>query len=130
MEKENNKIETKDIRIIISTLWVVVMFNMAFADILTFITPGVMADIVSGNMDVTITPLIMLVFALLIEIPIAMIFLSRILKAKANRICNIIASILTILFVVGGGSLYIHYIIFASVEVIAMMAIIVLSRKL
>ena len=29
----------------ISTLWVVVMFNMVFADILTFITPGALRTV-------------------------------------------------------------------------------------
>ena len=28
-----------------STLWVVVMFNMVFADILTFITPGALQEL-------------------------------------------------------------------------------------
>ena len=32
----------------ISTLWIVVMFNMAFADILSFITPGALQEIMTG----------------------------------------------------------------------------------
>jgi hypothetical protein len=34
-----------DTRTTLSTLWVVVMFNMAFADILTFIKPGALQDL-------------------------------------------------------------------------------------
>lgn len=67
---------------------------------------------------------ILLVFALILEIPIVMIFLSRILKNKFNRWANIIASLITIIFVIGGGSLALHYIFFATVEVLVLLLII------
>jgi hypothetical protein len=59
-----------------------------------------------------------------LEIPIAMIFLSRVLKYRANRWANIIASVITILFVIGGGSAYLHYYFFAAIEVLSMLLII------
>jgi hypothetical protein len=109
----------------LSTLWIVVMFNMVFADILTFITPGALKEIMTGYADgLQITQGILLVFAVLIEIPIAMIFLSRVLNYKANRPANIIAAVITILFVVGGGSAHWHYLFFATVEVVCMLLII------
>jgi Sec-independent protein secretion pathway component TatC len=110
----------------ISTLWVVVMFNMVFADILTFITPGKLQALWAGQAGVHITPGLLLVFALLIEIPIAMIFASRILKPGANRWANTVAAVITTAFVVGGGSLTLNYVFFAGVEV-ACMALIVRS---
>ncbi len=113
----------------LSTLWIVVMFTMIFADILTFITPGVMKEIVEGTAEVIPTPLLLLIFAFLLEIPIAMIFLSRVLKYRINRILNIAASVITILFVIGGGSPYLHYYFFASVEVICMIVIIIISIR-
>lgn len=66
----------------------------------------------------------MLIFAILLEIPIAMIFLSRILKYRANRWANILAGAITIPFVIGGGSAVLHYIFFATVEVVAMLVIV------
>ncbi len=57
----------------ISTLWIVVMFNIAFADIVGFIQPGALQG-VSGPGGVQITQGLLLVFAVLLEIPIAMIF--------------------------------------------------------
>jgi hypothetical protein len=110
----------------LSTLWVVVMFNMAFADILTFIKPGALQELWAGQAGVQVTQGLLLVFAILIEIPIAMIFLSRILKPGANRWANTVAAVITTVFVVGGGSLYLHYVFFATVEV-ACMALIVWS---
>jgi len=75
---------------------------------------------------VQITPGLLLVFAILLEIPIAMIFVSRILKRGPNCWANTVAAVITTAFVVGGGSLDLHYVFFATVEV-ACMALIVWS---
>jgi hypothetical protein len=104
----------------ISTLWIVVMFNMAFADIVGFIQPGALQG-VSGPGGVPITQGLLLVVALLLEIPIAMIFLSRVLKPGVNRWANTAAALLTSVFVVGGGSMELpFYAFFAIVEVACM----------
>ena len=116
----------KDMGTRISTLWVVVMFNMVFADILTFIKPGALQELWAGQAGVHITPGLLLGFAILTEIPIAMIFASRILKRGANRWANTVAAVITAAYVVGGGSLTPHYVFFAAVE-IACMALIVWS---
>lgn len=113
-----NKVGTR-----VSTLWIVVLLNIVFADILGFIVPGALA---AGPTGVTITQGLLLVFAVLLEIPIVMIFLSRILKPTVNRWANTVAAAITTLFVIGGGSAYLHYYFFAAVEV-ACMALIVRS---
>lgn len=120
----NKKTASMDIKEKISILWIVVMINMIFADILSFTLPGSLNDIMTGNTPFKITQEIMLVFAILLEIPIAMIFLSRVLKYRANRWANIIASVITILLVIGGGSTTLHYIFFATIEVVIMLLII------
>jgi len=108
----------------LSTLWVVVMFNMVFADILTFIKPGALQELWAGQAGVHVTAGLLLAFAILLEIPIAMILASRLLKPRANRWANTVAAVVTAAFVVGGGSLTPHYVFFAGVE-IACMALIV-----
>lgn len=67
---------------------------------------------------------LLLVFAVLLEIPVAMIFLSRVLKDRANRVTNIVAGVVTIAFVIGGGTLNLHYAFFATVEVACLLLII------
>jgi len=124
--KESTSIDIKEK---ISTLWIVVMMNMIFADICSFMIPGSLSDIMTGNTPFEITQEIMLVFALMLEIPIAMIFLSRVMKPKANRWANVIASVITIVYVIGGGSAYLHYYFFATVEIVCMLAIIWISWK-
>jgi predicted anti-sigma-YlaC factor YlaD len=80
----------------------------------------------AGQAGVHVTEGLLLVFAVLLEIPIAMIFVSRILKPEANRWANTAAAVITTLFIVGGGSMDLHYVFFATVEV-ACMALIVRS---
>jgi hypothetical protein len=110
----------------ISTLWVVVMFSMVFADIVGMMMPGVLTAMSAGQVGVPVTQGLLLVFAILLEIPIAMIFVSRILKPVANRWANTVAAVITTLYVIGGGSPYLHYYFFEAVE-IACMALIVWS---
>jgi hypothetical protein len=108
----------------LSTLWIVVMLNVVFADILTFITPGALSEIMTGTPGgIQVSQGLLLVFAVLLEIPIAMIFLSRTLKYTVNRWANIIACVVTIAFVIGGGSAYLHYYFFAAIEVACMAGI-------
>jgi len=114
-----------DMKAKLSTLWIVVMFNMVFADILSFMLPDFLEILETGQAGgIPITQEILLVFAVLLEIPIVMIILSRVLKYSINRWSNIIAAVITILFVVGGGSMSLHYIFFATIEVVCMLLII------
>ncbi|MGV6859380.1 MAG: DUF6326 family protein [bacterium] len=109
-----------DIKTRLSLLWVVVMFNMAFADILSF-----MLEYSTGHTpEFQATEGFMLIAAILVEIPIVMIVLSRELQYEANRWANIIAGAITIMFVIGGGSPYIHYLFFATIEVTCMSLIV------
>jgi hypothetical protein len=124
IKRSKKESKMKDIKVKISTLWVVVMFNMAFADIVGFIHPGALEEIIAGDVGFQITQGILLVFSILIEIPIAMIFLSRVLKDSVNRWANIIAGVITILFVIGAGSTTLSYIFFAAIEVLCMLLII------
>jgi hypothetical protein len=109
-----------------STLWIVVMFNMAFADIVAFIQPGGLQGM-AGPGGLPITQVLLLVFAVILEIPIAMIFLSRILKPGANRWVNTVAAVITAVFVVGGGSMELPFYAFFAVVELACMATIVWS---
>ena len=124
MNTNKKTTEMEKMKVMLSTLWIFVMFNMVFADIVGFMNPGVLEKIMTGAVGLEITQGLLLVFSILLEIPIAMIFLSRSLNYGANRWANIIASVITILFVIGGGSAYLSYLFFATVEVGCMSLII------
>ena len=66
---------------------------------------------------------LLLVFCVLTEIPIAMIILSRVLPRASNRIANLVAAPITILWVIGGGTLSASYVFFAAMEVVCMVII-------
>jgi hypothetical protein len=100
-----------------------VMINMLKADILSLYIPGAL-DEVARTAGETPIPLLMLGGAIMMEISIAMIILSRVLKYRVNRWANIITSLITIAFVVGGGSSYPHYIFIAAIEVVCLLVII------
>ena len=114
-----------DMKVLLSTLWIVVMINMLKADILSLFIPGATDEVVKTSASTgTPIPQLMLGGAIMMEISIAMIILSRILKYGVNRWGNIIVSLITIAFVVGGGVSYPHYIFVATVEVICLLLII------
>ncbi len=108
----------EDTKVKLSTLWVVVMFNIAFADIVGFVHPGTLEQIMAGEVGFELTQGLLLLFSIFLAIPIAMIFLSRVLTYRANRWANIIAAALTMLFVIGGGSTTFSYIFFATIETV------------
>ena len=118
----NKKLDTK---VLLSTLWIVVMINMLKADILSLFIPGALDEVAKTSVSTgTPIPQLMLGGAIMLEIPIAMIFLSRVLKYKVNRWANIITSVITIAFVVGGGSPYPHYIFIATIEIVCLLLIV------
>lgn len=80
----------KDMKVRLSSLWVFVIFNMIFADIVGFLNPGVLEEMIAMKPAQGL----LLVFSILLEIPIAMIVLSRLLKHSINRWTNIIASLI------------------------------------
>ena len=123
MNTSGNVIKKIDRKVLLSTLWIVVMINMLKADILSLYIPGSLDEVARTAGETPITQL-MLGGAIIMEISIIMIILSRILKYRANRWVNIITSIITIAFVVGGGASYPHYIFIATVEVVCLLLII------
>jgi hypothetical protein len=125
-----NAIRKPDTKVLLSTLWIVVMINMLKADILSLYIPGSAEELAKTSASTgTPIPQLMLGGAIMMEISIAMILLSRLLKYGLNRWVNIVVSLITIAFVVGGGASYPHYIFIATVEVICLLVIIWSSWK-
>lgn len=119
------KIDTKAL---LSTLWIVVAINMVKADVLSLYIPGSVDEVAKTAGDTPI-PLLMLGGAILMEISILMILLSRVLERGVNRWANIVAGAITIAFVAIGGATYPHYIFIATVEVICLVLIIWFAWK-
>ena len=117
-----NKIDPK---VLLSTLWIVVMINMLKADILSLLIPGVTDELAkfSASTGASI-PQLMLIGAVMGNLAIAMIILSRVLKYGINRWVNVIVGIVTIAYIWGGMSSYPHYIFIASIETLCLLLIV------
>ena len=95
MNTSKNTIETKDRKAILSTLWVFVMFNYLYADLVRMLVNSAAYQ----NAVARMTDGVMLGFTALMEILIAMVLLSRILKYQVNRWANIFAGVVGTAFV-------------------------------
>jgi hypothetical protein len=124
MNSNKNLIGMQDRRALLSTLWIFITFNIVFADIFSFMFPGFLQQIMGGNAEqIQITPEFLLIAAIVTEIPIAMVFLTRILEDEANRWANLIFGSVALLWVIGGGSFTLQYVFFVSVEIVCAMFI-------
>lgn len=117
-EKNKPKISMKEK---LSLLWIFVMFNYIYCDILGLMDANILKQFLTGSVDgMEITQGFLFAGAILMEIPIVMILLSRFLKYKANRIANIIAgSIKTVamLLTMFVGTPTLYYLFFGSIEI-------------
>ena len=86
---------TEKVRIRLSALWVALMLTYLLGDVLRIFS----GDFVAGEMSgMQISQGLMLGMAVLMVIPIVMVFLSLTLPAKVNRWANIILSIFFFVF--------------------------------
>ena len=123
----NNNVKTK-----LSILWLIVMLNMIYADILAFIsayiTPGAIEQLMGGySGSVKLSQELLLISAILIEIPVLMIFCAKYMNYPINRWSNILAAVITICFVIGGIETDPYFLFFAGIEILAMLWILSLA---
>ena len=111
----------KDRRIILSTLWIFVLFNYLYCDLLGLMDSNLLNQYLTGTVEgMKINESFLFAGAILMEIPIAMVLLSRVLNYKANRWSNIIAAFIkTVVMImtlfVGTPTMY--YLFFAIIEI-------------
>jgi hypothetical protein len=108
--------EMKDRKVVLSTLWIFAMLNYLYADVFTlFFNPTAQTESLAMPQGSV------LVFAILMETAIAMVFLSRFLKYGANRWANIIAGVFHTALVAWsmiGEIPALFYVFFASIEIV------------
>jgi hypothetical protein len=111
----------KDKTKIFSTLWIFVTFNYLYCDLIGLMDSKLLKQYLTGSVEgMFINEQFLLYAGILMEIPISMILLSRILKPKLNAWANIISG--TIQTVVMIATLFIghatkYYMFFATIEI-------------
>ena len=118
-----------NVKLKIAGLWASILFLFIYVDYFGLFIPGVMEKIIEGEVahtGIQVTQVFLLAVIILMTIPSLMIFLSLVLKAKANRLTNIIIGIFNIVVVTAGliGESWIFY-IFATVVEIVLLSLIV-----
>ena len=89
-------------RVEISALWIAVLFNMLFRDIQEFARTGFLEEMLTKTSnDAQIPEGLLLAAAIVLQIPISMIFLTQVLNVKLNWRANLIAAIVIIAMIVG-----------------------------
>ena len=125
MNKKTTKMGMKEK---LSLLWIFVMFNYTYADIVTLMDSSVLEEILTGSVGgLQITQGFLLGASILMEIPIAMIVLSLVLDYRINRLANIIAGTIKTAAVflsmfVGTPAMY--YLFFGTIEIACTLLII------
>jgi hypothetical protein len=103
-------------------LWVFVVFNYLYCDVLGLTDANVLKDLINGTGPIDMTPGFLLASGILMEIPIAMVLLSVVLPYRGSRWANIAAG--TTMVLVQVGSLFVgaptgYYLFFSAIEIAA-----------
>ena len=87
-----------DKKVLLSTLWIFVTLNYLYCDLMALMDSNLLKQYLTGTINgMTINEDFLFGAAILMEIPIAMVLLSRLLNYKSNKWANIIAaSLMTI----------------------------------
>ena len=106
----------------LSLLWIFATFNYAYADLVSLFDPRLMSEVAGGNAGaLSMTPELLFVGAIIMEIAIIMIVLSRILSYRLNRYANIIAGSIKTVTIIGSmfvGTPVMYYTFFAIIEIL------------
>jgi len=113
----------------LSTLWIFATVNYLYCDVVTLMNPDLLRKFMTGEVGgMHITQGFLLGASVLVEIPMAMILLSRVLNDRANRLANIIAaSTMTAVQLLSLGVQApppVYYVFFSVIEIAATSAIV------
>ena len=80
----------EDVKIKLSALWVARMLSGFLGDVLRYMQPGILEKLINGNVDgMEITHELLFISALIMVLPILMVYLSLTLKDSLNQWLNI-----------------------------------------
>jgi len=117
-----------DVKLMLSTLWIAMMFVFAYVDIFGFFRADILKAALDGKvatMDFTVNQTVLTYFLIYILPAALMVVLSLVLKPRVNRIANVVVSIVYIITIIGGaiGETWAYYLIGSFIEVMLLLAI-------
>jgi Family of unknown function (DUF6326) len=117
-----------DVKLVLSALWIAMMFVFAYVDIFAFFRSDVLKAVLDGKVATsgfTVNQLF-LTFTLIYILPAAlMVVLSLLLRPRVNRIANIVVSLVYLITIIGLciGETWVYYLLGSLIEVILFVAI-------
>ncbi len=119
---------------LLSKLWVFLSLNYIFCDVLSNMEMSVLQMLLKGNVGgIPMTEGMLLFAGISLEIPFLMVILTTVLPYKANRITNMSAAFLMIIYQFGsfffGSDVTLHYTFFSAVEILGNLAVLILALR-
>ncbi|WP_018415980.1 DUF6326 family protein [Teredinibacter turnerae] len=121
-----------DTKKLLSTLWIFLTVNYIYCDVFGMHDADTLQQLLSGEVgDIKITEEFLLYFAMIMQIPMIMIPLSRYLSYKINKYLNIVAATISggiqSYTVYMGGTLF--YLFFSFFEIATALLIIIMAIR-
>ena len=115
-------------------LWVFLSLSYIICDLLSNMESATLRGLLENSVGgFPVTQGFLLFAGVTLEIPVLMILLSAVLPFKANRIVNVCAAALMIVYQLGsftvGSGATLHYVFFSAVEILGNAAVIVLAVR-
>ena len=118
-------------RVLLSTLWLFAALNYLYCDVISLMDSRLLKQYLTGTVNgLGFTPGVLLGAAILVEIPIAMVLLARVLPQKVNRWANVLAGLLMTLVQAASlfaGSPALYYVFCSVLEIAATVLIVGLA---
>ena len=117
-----------DVKVVLSSLWVAMLFVFAYVDIFTFFRAdminGALAKEVPGS-GFTINQRFLALTTLYIVVPSLMVAVSVLAPARPNRIANLVVSVIYLLTVAAAmvGESWVYYLLGSAVEIVLLLVI-------
>lgn len=115
----------------LSTLWTFATLNYLYGDVVTLMDPSKLRAFLSGSVGgLDITQQFLLAAGALVEVPMAMVLVSRLATGRANRVANIAAgAFMTVvqLATLLAGKPTPYYVFFSAIEIATTSAIVLIA---
>jgi len=83
-----------DVKTKLAILWAALVLCYAYADIISFFQPGIVEELLTGEIaGIEMSQGFLLSMSILMTVPILMTVLSLLLRAKVNRLVNIVVGV-------------------------------------
>ena len=123
----------KDPRVQLFALWIAVMFNYLYADILGLMDAKMLAGYLAGEVDgLVLSEGFLFGAGVLMQLPSVMVVVSRLAPRAVGRWANLLAggfSIVVALGVLSMGNNTSYYLLYTGVEVVMLAAIVVIAWR-